>query len=350
MKDAENLSKQKMLTLLLVSLGIISVISIIANRQKQKSNIILKNQKEEVNIQKIKVENALASLQSTQAQLIQSEKMASLGELTAGIAHEIQNPLNFVNNFSELNNELVTELNDELAMGNEQLAKDNKQDVLLKIQSAIDIANDLKENSKKINQHGKRAESIVKGMLEHSRKSNGVKDLTDINKLCDEFVRLSYHGLRAKDAKFNCDYKLDLDPNLPLVNVVSQDIGRVILNIVNNAFQASAENLVGLSVIPLKDQRGLSDGQNEYIPLVSVSTKYLGDKIEISITDNGPGIPDHIKDKIFQPFFTTKPSGQGTGLGLSLAYDIVKAHGGEITVESKNGYGTEFIIKIPITL
>jgi signal transduction histidine kinase/ligand-binding sensor domain-containing protein len=293
----------------------------------------LNNSNKELSTQKISLENTLHALQSTQAQLIQSEKMASLGELTAGIAHEIQNPLNFVNNFSELNYELVNELSVELAIGNTQ--------------QAIDIANDIKINSEKINHHGKRAESIVKGMLEHSRKSSGTKEPTDINKLCDEFVRLSYHGLRAKDPWFNCEYKLVLDPNLPLVSVVSQDIGRVLLNIINNAFQACAENLVGLTTIPPKDQRGLSQSQNDYKPLVSVSTKHSGDKVEISITDNGPGIPDSIKDKIFQPFFTTKPTGQGTGLGLSLAYDIIKAHGGIIKFNSSSN-GSVFTIQLPI--
>ncbi|MBP6794966.1 MAG: hypothetical protein KA143_07930 [Saprospiraceae bacterium] len=304
----------------------------------------------------IELKKSLEELKSTQAQLIQSEKMASLGELTAGIAHEIQNPLNFVNNFSELNNELVTEIKDEIKIINDKIGESaitlNVQSSMLNVQELTDA---IKDNSEKINQHGQRASSIVKGMLEHSRKSSGEKTLTDINAMCDEYLRLSYHGLRAKHKDFNADFKTYLDPNMPKINVVSQDIARVLLNIMNNAFQACAENLVvpisiGMSVIPLKDQRGLSESQNEYKPIVSVRTKYLGDKIEISITDNGPGIPDSIKDKIFQPFFTTKPTGQGTGLGLSLAYDIIKAHGGEITVESKNGNGTEFIIKIPITL
>ena len=376
MKDADHLSKQKMLTLLLVSFGIISLISIIANRQKQKSNIVLKNQKEEVNIQKIKAENALARLQSTQAQLIQSEKMASLGELTAGIAHEIQNPLNFVNNFSELNNELIKELEVE--------SRSEHRDA----RNEADLITTLKENSEKINHHGKRAESIVKGMLEHSRKSTGVKEPTDINKLCDEFVRLTYQGLRAKDSKFNCEYKLDLGPDLPLANVVSQDIGRVIMNIVNNAFQACNEKSQYLNKKSddLDNQRKndqtpdshSEDGGKElvnkeisfsppapeeekdaiYHPLVTILTKRMNDKIEIRISDNGPGIPDNIKDKIFQPFFTTKPTGQGTGLGLSLAYDIVKAHGGEIKAKSISAEvadgagtldsGTEFMIQLPV--
>ncbi|WP_373493204.1 ATP-binding protein [Aquiflexum sp.] len=265
---------------------------------------------------------SLENLKSTQAQLIQSEKMASLGELTAGIAHEIQNPLNFVNNFSEVSAELVEEMKEELAVGNGQLA--------------VEIAEDIKQNLEKINHHGKRADAIVKGMLEHSRINTGEKVPTDINALADEYLRLSFHGMRAKDKSFNADFKTNFDPNLPKVHVVPQDIGRVLLNIINNAFQACAqkdlpgfENLAGLT------------------PKVTVSTKNLGDKIEISISDNGPGIPTSIKDKIFQPFFTTKPTGQGTGLGLSLSYDIVKAHNGELKVKSKEVEGTEFLIILP---
>ena len=310
---------------LLAGLAVLSVIGFILyrnNRQNKKA--------------KLKIENAYSELKSTQAQLIQSEKMASLGELTAGIAHEIQNPLNFVNNFAELNNELIKELKNEVDAGNTNEVKG--------------IANDIEANSEKINHHGKRAESIVKGMLEHSRKSSGIKEPTDINKLCDEFVRLSYHGLRAKDKEFNCDYKLDLDPHLPLVNVVWQDIGRVLLNIFNNAFQACSEKTGSLKL----------ESQKDYKPLVSISTKYVASLrlCELIISDNGPGIPDSIKDKIFQPFFTTKPTGQGTGLGLSLAYDIVKAQGGDIKVispcfevtfhDSALDSGTQFIIQLPI--
>ena len=259
------------------------------------------------------IEKAYTELKATQSQLIHSEKMASLGELTAGIAHEIQNPLNFVNNFSEVNQELSEELEEELKAG--------------KIDDAISLSKDIKENSEKINQHGKRAEAIVKSMLQHSRTSSGEKELTDINALCDEYLRLAYHGLRAKDKSFNASYKLELDESLPKLNVVPQDIGRVILNIINNAFQAV---------------------QNEKNPIISVSTKQLNEHIEIRITDNGPGIPDSIKDKIFQPFFTTKPTGQGTGLGLSLAYDIVKAHGGKLKMDTKEGEGSEFIIQLPV--
>jgi signal transduction histidine kinase len=309
---------------LLSVLGIFLLLAFILlrnNRHKQKTNILLQEQKN-------KIEHTLEELKATQSQLIQSEKMASLGELTAGIAHEIQNPLNFVNNFSELNNELIKELEEETRREH----RDTKNEA--------EIITTLKENSEKINHHGKRAESIVKGMLEHSRKSTGIKEPTDINKLCDEYVRLSYHGLRAKDKDFNCDYKLDLDPYLPLVNVVSQDIGRVILNIVNNAFQACSEKSGSLK----------SESQKDYKPLVSIRTKYAASlrRCEISISDNGPGIPDSIKDKIFQPFFTTKPTGHGTGLGLSLAYDIVKAHGGTIEVKSNENVGTAFVIQIPV--
>lgn len=273
---------------------------------------------------------SLDDLKSAQAQLIQSEKMASLGELTAGIAHEIQNPLNFVNNFSDLNQELIGELNEELAEGRVDLAKE--------------LAENIRENEAKIVFHGKRADAIVKSMLMHSRVGTGQKELTDLNALVDEYVRLAYHGMRAKDKSFNVDFKLDLDPDLPKVNVVPQDIGRVLLNLINNAFQAlSAEaSAKGNSLSPHPS------------PLVLVRTKYLkspaGDNwAEISIKDNGPGIPGSIKDKIFQPFFTTKPTGQGTGLGLSLSYDIVKAHGGEIKVETTNDEGSTFKIKLPIS-
>ncbi|WP_367182809.1 ATP-binding protein [Algoriphagus sp.] len=277
---------------------------------------------------KAEIESAMNELKSTQAQLIQSEKMASLGELTAGIAHEIQNPLNFVNNFSEVSAELVDEMNEELEKGD--------------IEEAKFIGKDLKENLSKINHHGKRADAIVKGMLEHSRANKGEKAPTDLNALADEFVRLSYHGLRAKDKSFNADFKLELDPDLPKVNVVASDIGRVILNLVNNGFYAVNDKAKSGNVDP------------DYKPTVSVSSVYSplaggqGGVIQLSVQDNGPGIPDSIKEKIFQPFFTTKPTGSGTGLGLSLSYDIVKAHGGELRVKSKEGEGTVFNIKLPI--
>jgi len=277
------------------------------NRQKQKS--------------KKKIEDAYEELKLTQAQLIQSEKMASLGELTAGIAHEIQNPLNFVNNFSEVSNELIDEMNGELDKGD--------------IQEAKIIADDIKQNLEKINHHGRRADGIVKGMLQHSKTSSGQKEPVDINKLADEYLRLSYHGLRAKDKSFNAEIKTDFDSSIGNINVVPQDIGRVILNLINNAFYAVTE----------RSQAELEG----YKPSVTVSTKKLSEKIEISVKDNGNGVPFSIREKIFQPFFTTKPTGQGTGLGLSLAYDIVKAHGGEIKVESKEREGTSFIIQLPGT-
>lgn len=273
---------------------------------------------------------SLENLKATQSQLIQSEKMASLGELTAGIAHEIQNPLNFVNNFSEVSNELIDEMKVELATGNRE--------------QATEIANDLKQNLEKINHHGKRADAIVKGMLQHSRTSSGKKELTDINALCDEYIRLAYHGLRAKDKTFNAKFETHLDPSLPKVNVVAQDIGRVILNLINNAFYAVNEKW--------KVESGKSE---RYEPTVTISTS-LGDSItgikdiiKITVKDNGNGIPDSIKEKIFQPFFTTKPTGQGTGLGLSLSYDIItKGHEGQLRVTSGEGQGSEFIITLPI--
>ncbi|WP_291784694.1 ATP-binding protein [Cecembia sp.] len=285
-------------------------------------------QKQRSNIELLKI---LSDLKSTQAQLIQSEKMASLGELTAGIAHEIQNPLNFVNNFSELSVELLEEVKSERSKG------EGERDESLEAELLDDIA----QNLGKINHHGKRADAIVKGMLEHSRTSTGEKLPTDINALADEYLRLSYHGLRAKDKSFNADFKADFDPNLPKINVIPQDIGRVLLNIINNAFQATNE---------LSKAHDSYRGEllESFKPLVTVSTKNLGKGIEISIKDNGPGIPDAIKDKIFQPFFTTKPTGQGTGLGLSLSYDIVKAHGGEIRVESQEGKGSNFIMELPV--
>jgi signal transduction histidine kinase len=275
---------------------------------------------------KNKIETAYKDLKTTQQQLIQSEKMASLGELTAGIAHEIQNPLNFVNNFSEINDELIKELQTEAEKGN--------------LEDVKAIAKDIKENEEKINHHGKRADAIVKGMLQHSRSSSGQKEPTDINALCEEYVRLAYHGMRAKDKSFNAEVKTYLDSSLSAdeagigkVNIMPQDIGRVILNLINNAFYAVDEK-----------KRNTIDG---YEPAVSVSTKKEKDKVEIKVKDNGNGIPQKVLDKIFQPFFTTKPTGQGTGLGLSLSYDIVKAHGGELKVDTKEGEGSEFIIQLP---
>jgi signal transduction histidine kinase len=269
-----------------------------------------------------KVESTLNDLRQTQKQLVQAEKMASLGELTAGIAHEIQNPLNFVNNFAEVNTEMIAEGRDALKSSN--------------IEDAEEILKILAENSDKILQHGKRADAIVKGMLQHTRTSAGAKEPTDINALCDEYFRLAYHGLRAKDSAFNATMKTDLDNNIGKVNIIPQDMGRVLLNLVNNAFYAVNEK---------KKQIGGS-----YEPEVILSTQMVNTpnhSIIISVKDNGNGIPKDIVDKIFQPFFTTKPTGQGTGLGLSLSYDIVKAHNGDISVNSKEGEGTEFIVQIP---
>jgi signal transduction histidine kinase len=269
---------------------------------------------------KQKAEEALSELQATQKQLIQSEKMASLGELTAGIAHEIQNPLNFVNNFSEVSTDLIQELVEEMEKGNTQDAKE--------------IAEDLVKNLQKIHHHGERAASIVKGMLQHSRSSSGQKEPTDINALCDEYLRLAYHGLRAKDKSFNAKFETSFDDSVGKVDVMPQEMGRVILNLINNAFYATGE------------RRKLHDPG--YEPCVTVSSKREADKISIRVHDNGTGIPEKVVDKIFQPFFTTKPSGQGTGLGLSLSYDIItKAHGGELKVETKEGEGTAFIIQLP---
>ncbi len=273
---------------------------------------------------KKKIENSYNELKSTQQQLIQSEKMASLGELTAGIAHEIQNPLNFVNNFSEVSNELMDELNEEL----------NKGDIA----EAKTIGNDIKQNLEKINHHGKRADAIVKGMLQHSRQTSTAKEPTNINALCDEYLRLAYHGLRAKDKGFNATLKTDYDHSIGTINIIPQDIGRVMLNLITNAFYAVNEKKTLLQA-----------PGNSYEPTVSVSTKKINNTIEIIVSDNGNGIPQNVLNKIFQPFFTTKPTGQGTGLGLSLAYDIVKAHGGELQVETKEREGTAFTIKIPIS-
>ncbi|MEP7266100.1 MAG: 7TM diverse intracellular signaling domain-containing protein [Saprospiraceae bacterium] len=295
----------------------------LADRQKIRLEKLVAERTEEL-------KHSLDTLQQTQKQLIQSEKMASLGELTAGIAHEIQNPLNFVNNFSGLNTELI----DEVLEVSSKKERSEDDDALQK-----ELLNDLKENSIKINHHGQRASSIVKGMLEHSRSSTGQKIPTDINALADEYLKLSYHGLKARDPRdsankdFNVDYKSDFDINLPKIEVVPQDIGRVLLNLINNAFQAVDE----------KAKKGGVD----YKPTVTVSTKSNADQIEIRVSDNGDGIPETIKDKIFQPFFTTKDTGKGTGLGLSLAYDIVKAYGGEIRVETEVGKGSKFTIILP---
>ncbi len=296
----------------LFTLSVIALFLYRSSQQKQKA--------------KQKIERAYDQLKSTQSQLIQSEKMASLGELTAGIAHEIQNPLNFVNNFSEVNTELIGELKVEMLKVNSERNEKLEDDLL----------NDISQNLEKINHHGKRADAIVKGMLQHSRSSSGVKEPTDINALADEYLRLAYHGLRAKDKSFNATMKTDFDETIGNINIIPQDIGRVILNLITNAFYAVAEKS--------SFAKALEDKQ--YEPTVSVSTKRVGDKILISVKDNGNGIPEKVLDKIFQPFFTTKPTGQGTGLGLSLSYDIVKAHNGELKVETKEGTGTTFIITL----
>jgi signal transduction histidine kinase len=294
------------------------------------------------------IEKAYADLKATQAQLVHAEKMASLGELTAGIAHEIKNPLNFVNNFSEVSIELMEEMSQELKLGSWQLA--------------VELVDGVKQNLEKINHHGKRADAIVKGMLQHSRTSSGQKELTDLNALADEYLRLAYHGLRAKDKSFNTGFKTDFDPDLPKIEVIPQDIGRVLLNLINNAFYAvstkSQSNLSGSTNMSESNLSGspasnLSGSPNltglTYDPTVTVITKNLGDHIEIRVKDNGDGIPDEIKDKIFQPFFTTKPTGEGTGLGLSLSYDIItKGHGGELTVETVTGEGSNFKIILPL--
>jgi signal transduction histidine kinase len=260
---------------------------------------------------------------------VQQEKMASLGELTAGIAHEIQNPLNFVNNFSEVNSELISEMKQEIEKGNFNEVKT--------------IANSIDENEKKIIFHGKRADVIVKSMLQHSRGSSGQKEPTDINALCDEFLRLAYYGFRAKNKSFNAipvsiGIETQLDPDLPKVNVVTQDVGRVILNLINNAFYAVNERQASM---------GLTPNTESYEPTVAISTAKQNGKVEIRVKDNGNGIPQKVLDKIFQPFFTTKPTGEGTGLGLSLSYDIIKGHGGELKVETQEGKGSEFIIQLP---
>jgi signal transduction histidine kinase len=309
------------LLLFVIAIVLIAAILLWRNsRTRQKAFDLVKEQKKQTDIQKDAAEQALHQLKATQTQLIQSEKMASLGELTAGIAHEIQNPLNFVNNFSEVSIELLDELQAEAQAG-------HTNDV-------IAIATDLTQNLEKINHHGKRADAIVKGMLEHSRASTGQKESTDINTLADEYLRLAYHGLRAKDKNFNAELVTHFDTDLPKVIVIQQDIGRVLLNLFNNAFYAVNQKQ--------KTARG------EYKPEVSVSTSSENEHVIISVKDNGTGIPDAIKDKIMQPFFTTKATGEGTGLGLSLSYDIVvKGHGGKIDFESEDGVGSTFTITLP---
>jgi signal transduction histidine kinase len=322
-KEIAYQNKIRFYTLLgvLVVFVLIAAILLFANSQRKKANSTLKQQNDQIEAQRKDLEKTIADLKNTQRQLIQSEKMASLGELTAGIAHEIQNPLNFVNNFSEVNTELIEEMELELDKGG--------------ISEVRSLTSDIKANQQKISQHGKRADFIVKGMLQHSRASTGEKQLTNINVLADEFFKLSFHGLRAKDKSFNAEMVTHFDPDLPKVNVVQQDIGRVLLNLINNAFYAV-------------NQKAKTAGA-DYKPTVELSTSHTADQIEIKVKDNGNGIPESIKGKIMQPFFTTKPTGEGTGLGLSLSYDIVvKGHGGKINIESKEGEGSEFIIDLPI--
>jgi two-component system NtrC family sensor kinase len=290
------------------------------NKNKQSANALLSEQKEEI-------QSTLERLESTQSQLIQSEKMASLGELTAGIAHEIQNPLNFVNNFSELNKELIDEMESEIDSGN--------------LNGIRTIAKDLKTNQEKINHHGKRADTIVKGMLQHSRSSSGIKEPTDINVLADEYLRLAFHGFRAKDKSFNVTTNTDFDKAIGNISIIPQEIGRVILNLINNAYYAVAEKTK-------QSGNRLAAGEASYQPTVHVSTKKVGDRVAISIKDNGNGIPEKVVDKVFQPFYTTKPTGLGTGLGLSLSYGIVKGHGGDIKLKTVEGEGCEFIVSIPV--
>lgn len=307
---------------ILLIIGTTGIVLYKSNRQKQKANVLLSRQKQIIEQERDKTDKALSDLRLTQTQLIQSEKMASLGELTAGIAHEIQNPLNFINNFAEVNQEMIEEMADEL--------KNNRPD------AALALAANIKQNEQKINHHGKRADAIVKGMLQHSRASSKEKELVDINKLADEYLRLAYHGLRAKDKSFNADLETNFAAKVPQINIVPQDIGRVLLNLFTNAFYAT--------------QQKKNAGAAGYKPMVEVSTLAKDGFICVKVKDNGMGIPETIKDKIMQPFFTTKPTGEGTGLGLSLSYDIVvKGHGGSINFETKESEFTEFIVSLPIS-
>jgi signal transduction histidine kinase len=305
---------------------VIAVILWHNNLQKQKANALLLRQEHETSLQKEKAETALEELKTAQTQLVQSEKMASLGELTAGIAHEIQNPLNFVNNFSEVSTELIEEMEEELSQGNMAKAKL--------------LAEDIKQNMQKINLHGGRADGIVKAMLQHSRSTTGKKEPTDINALASEYLRLSYHGFRAKNNAFSAAINTCFDESIPTINIVTQDIARVLLNLFNNAFYSMAEK---------GRQRGPA-----YAPEMMVSTKKIssptsGRAIELRVRDNGNGIPENVLNKIFHPFFTTKPTGQGTGLGLSLSYDIItKGNNGHLKAETKEGEYAQFIVQLPI--
>jgi signal transduction histidine kinase len=314
---------------LLLILGLSLVILLLlwrTTRQQQQANRRLNQKNSEIEKQRNELEQTLTELKAAQTQLVQQEKMASLGELTAGIAHEIQNPLNFVNNFSEVNLEMNSELKDKL----KKMLTDGKEKDEIE-----EILNSIESNEQKIIHHGKRADAIVKGMLQHSRTTTGQKVLTNINAFVDEYLRLSYHGFRAKDEIFHVTMLTNFDPTVDQINIIPQDIGRVLLNLINNAFYAVSEK---------KKQRDTA----EYKPTVTVETKKTNNKVEIKITDNGTGIPQKILEKIFQPFFTTKPTGQGTGLGLSLAFDIVKAHGGDIRVETSETVFSAFIVELPL--
>ena len=326
LSQAEVQSKNQERTYLLAGFGLLATLLgfiVYGYAQKQKANIVLQRQKEEINQKSGQLEQSLAELRATQTQLVQKEKMASLGELTAGIAHEIQNPLNFVNNFSEVSAELVTELEEE------QQKPDRDPEL------EAELLGDLKQNLQKITHHGGRASAIVKGMLEHSRTGTGEKQHTNLNALAEEYLKIAYHGLRAKDKDFNATLVTDFDAELGRVDVMPQEMGRVLLNLYNNAFYAVQQK-----------QRQTGNG---YQPTVSVSTRQQQNgHVEIRVGDNGTGIPESARAKIFQPFFTTKPTGQGTGLGLSLAYHIItKGHGGKLQVETEEGEGTEFIIQRP---
>jgi signal transduction histidine kinase len=338
--DAEQRRIKNKQIFIIITLGIamlaISLITFIqwrSNAHRKKANLLLQQQKGTLEI-------TLSELRSTQAQLIQQEKMASLGELTAGIAHEIQNPLNFVNNFGEVNNELIEELRAEKGKSEKEKGKGEREKGEMekgKREIESELLQDIYNNNEKIIEHGKRADAIVKNMLEHSRQGTGQKQPTDINALADEYLKLAYHGLRAKDKSFNAALTTDFDQTIGTINIIPQDIGRVLLNLYNNAFYAVREKAAGSKLKPTL---------GEYEPEVSITTRKNGDQVTITVRDNGNGIPKEIVDKIFQPFFTTKPTGQGTGLGLSLAYDIVKAHGGEIRVKTEEGKGSEFIIQL----
>ncbi len=326
------INRQRKIQLLYIGIAVLFAIIlfgmyfVIKNNTKKRNALVVLNdelahKQKAIEDSNIKLKNSITDLKSAQTQLIHAEKMASLGELTAGIAHEIQNPLNFVNNFSEVSNELIDEMNEELDKGD--------------IEEAKTISADIKQNLEKIAHHGKRADGIVKGMLQHSRSGAGKKQPTNLNQLTDEYFRLAYHGLRAKDKSFNATLETDYDENLKKIDIIPQDIGRVILNLFTNAFYAVGE----------KKSKSKSD---TYKPTVSVSTKKTKDKVQITVRDNGNGIPKKALDKIFQPFFTTKPTGKGTGLGLSMSYDIIKAHKGDIKVDTEKGKFTEFKINLPI--